>query len=316
MPDNSDDTTKPLNYSQIPIVTYTLAILCVLVSLANWTTSLSPIFQRISVLTTFSNEQIWDGAFYGLFTAFFAHGNFAHLVFNILFVVLLGRTIEPVMPRAVYLLFMILAAGITAGCELGIVGLTAIGASGVGCAMFGLMWAGQARFESWRTIATNQNMGLVLIGLLLCVVVSALKIVPVANIAHFSGILFGVCMGKLWAAPKQRPFFLAVLLLLALVPTICLFWMPWSPKRTHYLANKAYDAKDYERAISLYHKSLRLGGKRFRNWDAIKNAWAHIAANAAARGDLKAENEAIANMVYAARQEGESPYIKDAKTTP
>ena len=102
----------------------------------------------------------------------------------------------------------------------------------------------------------------------------------------------------IWAVPMG---------MLCILAAISLFWLPWSAPRYYYFAGKAFNKRDYRLAIENYHRSLRLGGSRYYNWENIKRAWGNLAAIAEQRGDAATENEAVNQMESAERLEGPDP---------
>src|SRR5579871_1153795 len=99
MPDSWDYSQKPeraSSLSQIPFITYGLVAISVVITLAFLyadRTSQASLYQlgHFGYKTSF---QVWDGKYYGLLTSFFIHANLMHLLFNMLWLVRLGRVME------------------------------------------------------------------------------------------------------------------------------------------------------------------------------------------------------------------------------
>ncbi len=307
MPDEWDFSTQRRTEQPQPIITYGLCALCVLFTLARWYPTVNPAFARIGAIVSPTAEQIWGGAYFGIFTTFFAHVDLVHLLFNMMWLVQLGRAMEPALPPWGYILFIVTAAGVSMGCELAISGNAGIGASGVVYAMFGMMWVGKARYRGWSEIANRQNLNVFLIWGVYCIFSTWAGFMRVANVAHFSGLLFGLSVGWLFLAPRRKSIWAAPLALTVLLSCLSLFWLPWSAAWSYYRADKAFEAKDYLVAIAWYHRSLRLGGERYITWENISRAWANIALNAKNRGDDRTDDEATAQSESAKRLEGPDP---------
>jgi len=307
MPDAWDFTTSRRTASPLPLITYGLAALCVLFTLAHWTVHASPLCARIDAVVAPTADQIWDGAYWGLVTTVFVHGDVVHILFDVLYLVQLGRAMELQMSPWAYIGFVIAAAAVSQGCEIAILGDAGIGASGVVYAMFGLMWIGRYRYRSWGDVANQQNMVVMLIWGVYCIFSTVAGFMLVANAAHFGGLLFGLAAGWLFLAPRRKLVWAAPMTGLVLLTAVSLFWLPWSNAWLFYRAGKRFDAKDYRGAIALYHRSLRLGGDRYDNWENIRRAWLHIAVDAAQRSAEDEEAEALRQAESAQRLEGPDP---------
>src|SRR5437016_11177036 len=91
---------------------------------------------------------IWDGRYSSLFTDVFVHAGAIggipwHLVFNLVYLIALGRILEETIHPALWMCFFVAAGVASSGAELALSGHNAIGVSGIIYAMFGLMWAGR-----------------------------------------------------------------------------------------------------------------------------------------------------------------------------
>src|SRR5437868_4552242 len=164
--DHSFDSSAP--FPEIPhtraIITWTVAALCVLFTalyhmgryIAGTPLEMVP---RYLVLPP---PAIWSGNWSTLFTGVFVHATAGngipwHLIFNMLYFVLLGRILEATLTPVRWLLFFVVSAIVSSGVELAFSSQTAIGASGVVYAMFGLMWAGRYEHPIWAAVATPKT---------------------------------------------------------------------------------------------------------------------------------------------------------------
>ena len=171
----------------------------------------SPLWAKIG---SFGLAETPQAAPWGLVTTIFVHGSWLHLLFNMLWLVQLGRILESTLHPVVYLAFILGAAAVGSACEVLVSGTTGIGMSGVVYAMFGLMWAGRGMFPVWAAVATRDNLRFFIGWGLFCVVATWFHFLSVANGAHGGGFLFGLCIGFLFFTPRRRWVWAAPLALL------------------------------------------------------------------------------------------------------
>ena len=307
MPDDWDFSTKLRAEPPKPIITYGLCVLCALLTLAYQVPTLSPVLTRLGVIAAPGAERIWDGAYWGLLTTFFVHGDVMHILFNMMIFVQLGRAMEGVLAPWAYILFLAAAAAVSCGCELAVTGIQGVGASGAVYAMFGLMWMGRDRYREWRGLATERNMQMFLVWGVICIVGTIGGFMHIANVAHFSGLLFGLAVGGIFLAPTRKLIWAAPLALTIALAALSLFWLPWNANWHRYRAGKAFRAGQYRVAIDSYHLSLRLGGDRYLNWENIKRSWYNIELDAKEHGDAQTIVEAQRQQESAASLEGPDP---------
>ena len=293
--------------AQTPILTYLLVGLSVII------TGASALGARPGTalfnLASFgyaTPEQIWSGHVWGLVTTVFIHGSFFHLLFNMLWLVQLGRILERTLPPLTYFGFMLGAAAVGSATEMLISGQTGVGMSGVVYAMFGLLWAGRGYDASWRAIATRGNLYYLVGWGLFCVLTTYAHLfgLNIANGAHAGGFLFGICIGSLFFSPRRRYLWAVPLTLLLAGNILACTWQPWSSEWNFFKGNRAFDRKQYAKAIQWYQLSLRRGGDPHGNWYNISLAWHNIAADAQAKKDLPTVENALAQSDSAAAKAG------------
>lgn len=283
MPDDFD-YSQPVSRNRVlngstPILTMALVTLCVVLTGAYWIAPTdnpgNPLYKLVHVILL-SPSQIWDGHYLGLFTSFFIHLDLMHLVFNMYWTWKMGTTLEMTIAPWKYLLFVVVATMVGSCCELLISGQTGAGASGAGYALMGLLWAGRGYHDSWRKLATRENMQLFLVWGVLCIVLTAMHTFPVANGAHFGGLLFGLAVGHLFFAPRRKPIWITALVLLAAACVVSLTWMPWSSSWNWHKGLQADRRHRYTDAIAYYERSLREGGERAGLLNNIALCWFEI----------------------------------------
>ncbi len=291
MPDDFD-YSKPVDRNRLidpstPIFTAILIALCVVFTAAFL---LAPQNDKSNVLVRLSDfavpgpEQVWDGHYLGLFTSFFVHLSLMHIAFNMLWLWRLGGTLEKTVPLWKYVLFLVGGTVVGSCCELLISGQTGAGASGAGYALMGLLWAGRGFHDSWRRMATRENMQLFLVWGVLCIFLTATHTMAIANGAHFGGFLFGLAIGNLFFSPRRKPIWIPALVFLAAVCVVSLTWMPWSSTWNWYKGNQAYDRHHYKDAIAYGERGLRLGDDRAGFLHNIGVSWNRLSEEESAKG--------------------------------
>ena len=323
MPDDFD-YSKPVNRNRLiepstPVLTMVLIALCVVFTAAYL---LAPKNDPGNTLTKLSNfavpgpEQVWSGHYLGLFTSFFVHLSLMHIAFNMLWLWRLGGTLEMTVPLWKYVLFLVGGTVVGSCCELLISGQTGAGASGAGYALMGLLWAGRGFHDSWRKVATRENMQLFLVWGVLCIFLTATHTMAIANGAHFGGFLFGLAVGNLFFSPRRRPIWIPALVFLAAVCVVSLTWMPWSVGWNWYKGNQAYHSHRYAASVAYGERALRLTGDRAGLLNNTALLSEHISAEAHANGprEVAAAIEAEANAMFGEPTAAEKADSQNAET--
>lgn len=148
----------------------------------------------------FEKEQ--EGEVWRLFTPIFLHADIFHLIFNMLWVVVLGRQMELRIGSRKLLLFILISALFSNTAQYLMSGPNFIGFSGVLCAMFAFIWQRQLRtpWEGYQLQKpTIKFMFIFLFGMAAIQLISfgtevffGTEISPgIANTAHLSGLLIG-----------------------------------------------------------------------------------------------------------------------------
>ncbi|MFT5198383.1 MAG: rhomboid protease GluP [Planctomycetota bacterium] len=135
---------------------------------------------------------------------------------------------------------------------------TGIGASGVVYTIFGYMWVARSRRPEFREVVDDRTVRLLVGCLFLCVPLTLLNWLPVANAAHSGGIPFGMGAAAFFALRYRQPLLSGALLLLFSLPSVTLFWCPWSPS---WLSERAYEAHNAGRpkeALRYYAELLEV----------------------------------------------------------
>ncbi|OPZ15678.1 MAG: Rhomboid protease GlpG [candidate division BRC1 bacterium ADurb.BinA364] len=147
-------------------------------------------------------ELYWQGQLWRLPLNTLHHDSFFHLFFNLYWIWLLGAPCELALGTARYAAFLLGAAAATTAASETFYEPNAIGLSGVVYAVFGLMLFLRKRNMLCASAMRPATVNILLIWLGLCVPLTLAGALPVANVAHFSGLGYGLAAG--WAF--DRPF--------------------------------------------------------------------------------------------------------------
>jgi membrane associated rhomboid family serine protease len=131
------------------------------------------------------------------------HGDLVHLLMNGWGLLILGRIIEPRMRRPAYFAFLTLAALVTMLPDA-LWGNYAIGLSGVAYAMVGLLMVWRDRDPGVARDCPRVYLVAAGIWLLLAQFLTYFADVPIANMAHFAGLIYGWMWGQAYCADRER----------------------------------------------------------------------------------------------------------------
>jgi GlpG protein len=179
-----------------PVLTITLIALSVLASLPSLTGG-SGVFTPLLIATPGSEgfSEIMRGEVWRLITPIFIHFGILHLLFNMMWLWDLGRSIE-YLKGHLFLGLFVLATGIASNVlQYAITGSPGFGGmSGVVYALLGYVWM-QGRYNPSFGIALHQST--VIMMLLWYVLCWTGLMGPIANWAHTAGLALGVVWGFL-----------------------------------------------------------------------------------------------------------------------
>ena len=153
-------------------------------------------FTELFLLDSSALSQFWR-----FFTAIFLHGSFVHLLYNVFALALFGSILERFIgSRKFFIVFF--AAGVLANIVSVNFYDASLGASG---AIFGVIGA-LIIIRPWMVVwAFGLPMPLILAGVLWAVGDAIGLFIPsgVANLAHLSGMFFGIILGFLYRKSKS-----------------------------------------------------------------------------------------------------------------
>jgi len=250
-----------------PLVTPLLAAACVAIFiwLQRADTHEWEVLRKVGLLKP---SEIWDGQYWGLFSSALVHWDFLHIAFNLYWLWVLGQCLERTIGSLRFLAFCALAAAVSSMMQMSLgAGGGGHGFSGVGYALFGFMWLARARYPEFGQIVHKRVVELLVAWFFICIIMTELDIMQIANLAHFGGFLTGAALAGIVVHGKWFRQSIAGLVLLVAFTITSLFWAPWS---VDWLSNQAYRAHrngDLDEAHSYYTRLI----DRDPN-----NAWAYL----------------------------------------
>lgn len=232
-----------------PVTTFVIAA-AVVVTLLYWSK-----VPQVELLVA-EKESIWQGQLWRLLTSVFPHANVLHLAFNLLWTWRFGKAVEQWMGSLRFAGFFCAAAVGPLAAEF-LAGNTGVGLSGVGYALFGLLFALRHDKEFAAEQATPGVVQVFVGWFFVCILLTYWKFMPVANVAHGAGAVIGWLFGR--AVLARRPALaVAVVALLSAALGLATLYMPWNSGYDWYRAETYFKAKDYANALTWYERASRL----------------------------------------------------------
>ena len=149
----------------------------------------------VEFLPEVSGGQVWR-----LLTPIFLHFGFLHLVFNLMAFTFLGQMMERLGGPTLLSLFVLLSGLVSNFSQYLVTGGQFGGLSGVDYALFGFVWM-KSRFDPFSGyFLAESTVVFAMVWLVLCFT-GAMG--PVANMAHLSGLMFGILWGYLSATVRR-----------------------------------------------------------------------------------------------------------------
>jgi len=153
-------------------------------------------------------EKIRQGEFWRLFTPALLHNDILHLLFNMLWLIVLGQQMEQRLGTFRYILFALLVGIFSNTCQYLMSGPNFIGYSGILCGLLTFIWMRQkiAAWEGYPLQKSTITFMMFFIFSMFAIQIFSfyleihhdLSIAPgIANTAHLSGAAFGAFLGRL-----------------------------------------------------------------------------------------------------------------------
>lgn len=197
-----------------PIVTYTVIGLCVLVYLWELVNFPAVDAALVSPIRTEGVFALWT-----LFTMTLVHSrppDFTHIVFNLMAFSVLGRLLETLYGAFRYAVLLIVLAWVASAAQIDVAHNVGIGLSGVIFGIFGFMIGASPNNPFlWWFVKKN---ALMLIGwAVLCVVLTQMHVLAIANGAHFGGLIYGIVYGLIYGLPRYRYAFIGLAIVIPII---------------------------------------------------------------------------------------------------
>ncbi|MCB1106939.1 MAG: rhomboid family intramembrane serine protease [Chlamydiia bacterium] len=152
--------------------------------------------------------QIREGELWRLFTPVLLHGGFLHILFNMLWLWMLGRQVEERIRKWQYIAVTLIIAIVSNTLQYLMSGPLFIGYSGIICGLAGFIWMRQ-RVAPWEGYPLQKGtlifLGVFIVAMMGLQVASFVLIrfhiaefsMNIANTAHISGALVGILLGRI-----------------------------------------------------------------------------------------------------------------------
>jgi membrane associated rhomboid family serine protease len=198
--------------SPVPIITYLVIGACVAVYIGE---SLNRREVYALLLYPLAQHQWWT-----LLTATLIHGSIMHILFNLSAFLVMGKIVELTAGRIRFAVLLILTAWISSFFQL-YFDQIGIGLSGVAYGVFGFILGASPANDYYRWFV-KQNATMLIGWAVLCIVLTQFKILGIANIAHFSGLIYGAICGLIYGLPRYRIAFITLSIVSLLVSFVLL----------------------------------------------------------------------------------------------
>ena len=246
---------------------------------------------------------LWDGPWWRWLRipiSAFHHGNLLHLVFNVSSLWMLGPLMERRMSRGAYLGFWFFSATVSLLPEF-YLGHYAVGLSGTWCAMFGWCLIERQYDPQIARRLSEQAVVSIWMFLFLFVGLTALGVVNIANVAHFTGVGYGWLNAR---AARNRVGRKAWVASHALLP-LAIFGVLhpiWNPSYHAFLGRRL---ENLSAAVPHFREAVRRD-------PALPRVWLSLAAERGLTGDfLQSWRLAITGLQHNRSSEALSNFARD-----
>jgi membrane associated rhomboid family serine protease len=186
---------------------------------------------------------IWSGELWRPFTTSLLHGYLLHAAFNVYWLLIFGRVLEPFFGSFRYLLILVLLAFTSMVPSFLVSNFDAaldeqiriVGLSGIVYGLFGIVWMGRQVRQDMATVCTEETVSLFIAWFFLCIILTYAKIMNVANVAHGLGLIVGALIGKALFEPNRKWLWRALAVIVSLVLLAPTFAAPRHPLYENYL---------------------------------------------------------------------------------
>ncbi len=196
----------PPSYSEFPRfpVIGGTSLLAIGVTIAYW--------GHGNVEPLFETPMIRQGEYWRLLTCMLLHGDIMHLLFNIYWFWVLGTVLEETFGHFRTALMVVMLGIGSAAFEFAFLE-GGIGLSGVVYGLFGVIWVLGYHDPRFSDVIDKRTVQIFIGWFFLCIVLTAINVLPVANIAHGSGAILGILIGFASVdTPFRKLSFLALMI--------------------------------------------------------------------------------------------------------
>lgn len=226
---------------------------------------------------------LWDGELWRVLASGFHHGGVIHLLFNVLSLAYLGSIMEQKIGRLQFFLFFVFATYASMLAEF-LVGHYAVGISGGIYAVFGALLILRKTDPEIREIIDDNLVRYGLVFFVACIGLTALDLMHIANLAHATGLVYGLFLGWILTRPSPlKVFALVTTHLLLIIPSYFVVHPVWNGR---YHWNLARETDDLQQKKLHLQTAVRLSPELAHVWlslsrlDAVRDdsmlAWKTI----------------------------------------
>ncbi len=217
-----------------------------------------------------------------LVTTIFPHGGVIHLLFNLLWIWMLGRMIEARIGTGGMLVLVLVTTLSASGMQLVFVGRP-IGLSGVVYGLAGYAWMRGRRDPIFRGVIDDSTRNLLVAWFFVCILLTWIGAMNIANAAHAGGALMGIALGtgRPWIAPLILSVLGTAVLFRASIPIRDPAAYEWFVE-----GGEAFNARDLPRAERFLDQATRRDPE-------MAEAWYWLGETRRRRGDEEGAIEAL-----------------------
>lgn len=212
--------------------------------------------------------ELWKGQIWRIPVSVFHHADVLHLLMNCIALGYLGWLLYGTMRVFRYSLFLMSAVLISSMPGF-LIEEYSVGLSGVVYAIFGVLFVVRQHDERVNRFVPDWLVHVGILMLFFCLILTWSRIAPIANLAHFSGFIYGWLVGSVFYGHKRsrrlRIGFCAAHLLL--IPAIDMTMHPvWKGRYQWYLADKT---RNQDERLEHLQKAVRCDPSLVHPWHEI-----------------------------------------------
>lgn len=185
---------------------------------------------------------IWAGEIWRPFTTTIIHGDFLHAAFNVYWLFVFGRALEPYLGSLRYaLLIGLLAYGasmtsfLIKNVNTPLNGqIAGVGFSGVVYGLFGLLWVGQRWRPEFRYVCPREIVMVMIGWFFLAILLTHAGAMRIDNTGHAAGLGLGALYAAAAYAPRHRRLYLVAAIAVSAVLLVSVVNAPGHPLYVKY----------------------------------------------------------------------------------